>query len=112
MASQPMLWGGEPDEPSRLDRPMDAATPRSATPPAASRAATPEPTPPPPRLNTTGHIAAALGVPIHRVRWVLDTRPDIRPTAYAGRARLYSAAAVARIRHELTAIEARRDAGR
>ncbi len=60
-----------------------------------------------PTLDTPGKIAAKLGVPLWRVQYVLATR-DISPVAYAGRLRLFDRAAVARIRHEINAIEARR----
>ena len=66
----------------------------------------------PPRLITVGVISERLGVPVHRVRHVLDTRPDIRPSAYAGRTRLYDQHALARVRHELAAIAARQYGGR
>ena len=62
------------------------------------------------RLRTPGVIAAELGVPLHRVAYVLQSRPHIRPSARAGRLRLYDRAAVALIRHELNAIDARRPA--
>jgi hypothetical protein len=60
-----------------------------------------------PQLITSGTIAAELNEPPRRVLRVLATRRDIRPVALAGRTRLYPAAAVARVRHELTAIDAR-----
>ena len=60
-----------------------------------------------PRLCTPGRIAEDLGVPVPRVLYVLNTR-QIRPIARAGNARLYSREAVARIRHELNAIDAKR----
>lgn len=63
--------------------------------------------PSPPRLNTVGRIAARLRVAIHRVEYVVH-RKQIQPSAYAGRLRLFNEAAVARIRHELNAIDARR----
>jgi len=61
-----------------------------------------------PRLRTPGVIAANLGEPLHRVLYVLRTRNHIKPAARAGRLRLYDREAVAMIRHELTAIDARR----
>ena len=64
--------------------------------------------PSPPRLKTVGVVAALCGVPVHRVCYVLQTRPYIRPAAYAGTARLYDCRAVAMVRHELNAIDARR----
>ena len=59
-----------------------------------------------PRLDTTGHIADKLGVPVHRVQYVVATR-GITPAAYAGRLRLFDREALARIRYELNAIDAR-----
>jgi hypothetical protein len=61
-----------------------------------------------PRLLTPGRIAETLGEPLHRVQHVLSTRPHIRPSARAGTLRLFDNAAVAQIRHELKAIDARR----
>jgi len=61
-----------------------------------------------PRLITSGVIAAELGQPRHRVKRILTSRGDIRPAAVAGRTRLYHAATIARVRHELNAIDARR----
>jgi hypothetical protein len=62
-----------------------------------------------------GVIATEIGVPLHRVLNVLRTRPHIRPAVRAGGAngiRLYPIAAIAMVRHELSAIDARRAAGR
>ncbi len=64
-----------------------------------------------PILNTTGRIARRLGVPLHRVDYVIKTRPHIAPSAFAGRLRLFDAKAVAFIRHELSAIDARAEKG-
>ena len=64
--------------------------------------------PPPPKLITPGVIAAQLGQPLHRILNVLSTRTHIRPAARAGTLRLYSKEAVAMVRHELNAIDARR----
>lgn len=61
-----------------------------------------------PRLTTPGVIAAELHVPLHRVLHVLATRPHIHPAARAGTLRLYDRRAVAMVRHELNAIDARR----
>jgi hypothetical protein len=62
----------------------------------------------PPRLITPGVIATELRVPLHRVLNVLATREHIRPVARAGTLRLYDRRAVAMVRHELNAIDARR----
>ncbi|HVS36837.1 MAG TPA: hypothetical protein VMS17_14855 [Gemmataceae bacterium] len=61
-----------------------------------------------PQLITAGVIAAELHEPIHRVLRVLATRRHIRPSARAGTLRLYTRRAVAMVRHELNAIDARR----
>lgn len=64
----------------------------------------------PPALTTPGVIAREIGVPLHRVLHVLATRKHIRPAARAGTLRLYDRQAVAQVRHELNAIDARRAA--
>lgn len=64
-----------------------------------------------PNLITPGVIARELRLPLHRVLHVLRTRPHIRPAARAGTLRLYDAQAVAMVRHELHAIDARRGGG-
>lgn len=61
-----------------------------------------------PSLLTSGKIADELGVPLHRVQHVLRTRRHIQPSARAGTLRLFDREAVAQIRHELNAIDARR----
>ena len=63
------------------------------------------------RLRTPGVLAADLDVPLHRVQYVLRSRAHITPSARAGRLRLYDREAVALIRHELNAIDARREGG-
>ena len=62
----------------------------------------------PPALTTPGVIARELNEPLHRVLHVLATREHIRPAARAGTLRLYDRQAVAMVRHELNAIDARR----
>ena len=62
----------------------------------------------PPTLLTAGRIAAEIGEPLHRVTRVLATRKHIQPAAYAGTLRLFDRRAVAMVRHELNAIDARR----
>ena len=64
-----------------------------------------------PRLRTPGSLACELGVPLHRVQYILRTRPQIRPSARAGRLRLYSREAVDQIRDALHAIDARQSIG-
>jgi hypothetical protein len=66
-------------------------------------------TPAVPSLLTPGKIADELGVSLQRVLYVLSTRRHILPAARAGTLRLYSQDAVALIRHELNAIDARRN---
>lgn len=66
---------------------------------------------PTPRLRTPGVLAADLGEPLHRVVYVLRTRRHIQPAAKAGRLRLYDRRALAQIRHELNAIDARQGRG-
>ncbi len=63
---------------------------------------------PTPQLITPGVIAKELDEPLHRVLHVLRTRQYIRPSARAGTLRLYERKAVAMVRHELNAIDARR----
>ncbi len=65
-------------------------------------------TPAVPSLLTPGRIADKLGVSLPRVLYVLATRRHIPPAARAGTLRLYDREAVAQIRHELNAIDARR----
>lgn len=66
-----------------------------------------------PTLRTVGVLAAALGQPVHRVEYVLRTRPHIRPSARAGRLRLFDREALAQLRYELNRMDARRaDAGK
>ena len=60
-----------------------------------------------PRLRTPGVIAQELGESLQRVQYVLRTRSHIKPAALAGRLRLYDRQAVAMVRHELTAMDAR-----
>ncbi len=66
---------------------------------------------PTPKLRTPGVMAADLGEPLHRVLYILRTREHIRPAASAGRLRLYDRDAVAMLRHELSAIDARQCKG-
>jgi hypothetical protein len=61
-----------------------------------------------PELNTAESIARQLGVSVARVQHILSTRPYIQPAAIAGSTRVYRDSAVAMIRHELNAIDARR----
>ncbi|MCH8242449.1 MAG: hypothetical protein IH897_07555 [Planctomycetes bacterium] len=65
----------------------------------------------PPTLVTVGVIAAELGTTVERVCRILRSRPHIRPRAYAGNIRLFDNGAIAQVRHELNAIDARRTGG-
>ena len=60
------------------------------------------------QLMTSGLMAEELGVPLPRISYVLSTRKHIQPSARAGIIRLYDSTAVAQVRHELNAIDARR----
>ena len=64
-----------------------------------------------PTLLTPGRLAAELGVPLHRVTHILRTRSHIQPKARAGQLRLYQRDAIAKLRHELNAQDARRHGG-
>ena len=63
-----------------------------------------------PKLRTPGVIAGELGEPLHRVLYVLRTRPDIAPCARAGVFRLYDRQAVTMIRDALKEMDARKGA--
>ena len=63
------------------------------------------------RLRTPGVLATDRAVPLHRVLYILQTRDHIKPSARAGQLRLYDREAIALIRHELNAIDARREGG-
>lgn len=58
-----------------------------------------------PALWTAGRIAERLKVPVHRVQYVVRSR-RIRPVARAARLRLFDADAIARIKAELSRIDA------
>jgi hypothetical protein len=64
-----------------------------------------------PPANTVGVIAQRLGAPVHRVRYVIDTR-HIRPVAIAGAARVFSDADVQHIASELRRIAEEKEGGR
>lgn len=61
-----------------------------------------------PQMLTAGKIAQAVKAPLHRVLRILATRRHIRPAARAGTLRLYERDAIAQVRHELSAMDARR----
>ena len=60
-----------------------------------------------PQLITPGKIAADVNQPLHRILHILSTR-NIQPAARAGTLRLYRRQAIALVRYELNAIDARR----
>ena len=62
-------------------------------------------------VPTVGEIARRLGVPVHRVEYVILTR-GIEAQGRAGNARIFSAGDVKRIDAELRRIEAERVDGR
>ena len=59
-----------------------------------------------PSLRTVGRMAEELGVPLHRVLYILRTRPQIRPVARAGRARLYDRGGLQQVANELNRLPA------
>ena len=63
----------------------------------------------PPIVPTVGSIADRLGVPIHRIRYIIESR-RIEPSGRAGNARVFTAADVDQIARELRRI-AREKAG-
>ena len=58
-----------------------------------------------PTLPTIGEIARRLGEPIHRIEYVIRAR-GIRPTGWAGNARVFPDEAVEAIAMELHRIDA------
>jgi len=56
--------------------------------------------------NAIPVIARQLRQPLHRVLYVLRTRPCISPVARAGTLRLYDSDAVSAVEQELSAIDA------
>lgn len=63
-------------------------------------------------IVTPGDIARELGEAWHRVAYVLKRRPHIRPLRRVGAVCAYAPEAVALVRAELAAIDARRPATR
>jgi len=59
---------------------------------------------------TIGEIARRLGVPVHRVEYVIRTR-NLRPVARAGNLRVFSEADVAYVAGELRRMDADRGGG-
>jgi hypothetical protein len=62
------------------------------------------------RLPTLGVIAEQLREPIHRIRYIVDTR-GIRPTARAGNAKIFADGDVERIRVALAEIARAKEVG-
>jgi DNA-binding transcriptional MerR regulator len=61
-------------------------------------------------MPTVGEIARRLGVPVHRVEYVVRSR-NIRPGGRAGNCRVFTEEDVVRITAELRQIDARRRTG-
>ena len=61
----------------------------------------------PPQLNTLGKVAQHLQVPVHRVQYILRSRPQLRPAATAGRLRLFDDETIEQIARELQSINSR-----
>jgi len=55
-----------------------------------------------------GVIATETGTTVDRVCRIIRSRPHIKPRAYAGNVRLFDNNTIAQVRHELNAIDARR----
>ncbi len=60
------------------------------------------------KLNTVGKLASDLHSSTDQIRYVLATRPHIKPVALAGCARLFDDTAKAQLRYELNKIAARK----
>lgn len=63
-----------------------------------------------PIVPTVGEIARRLGVPLHRVEYIVRAR-NIRPSGRAGNARVFTEADVDHIASELRRIDAERGGG-
>ena len=61
----------------------------------------------PPELNTLGKVAQHLQVPVHRVQYVLRSRPHLQPAATAGRLRLFDDETIEQIAKELQTIDSK-----
>jgi len=62
------------------------------------------------RVYPAIQLAEILGVPVHRVRHILHTRSHIKPAVTVENLRFYRPDALAMLRHELNADDARRAA--
>ena len=65
---------------------------------------------PVPSVPTVGEIARRIGVPVHRVEYVIRSR-DLHPCGLAGHARVFTEADVAHIASEMRRIERDRNGG-
>lgn len=61
----------------------------------------------PPELNTLGKVAQHLRVPVHRVQYIVRSRPHLRPAATAGRLRLFDDKTIEQIANELRNIDSK-----
>ena len=61
----------------------------------------------PPELNTLGKVAQHLQVPVHRVQYIVRSRPHLRPAATAGRLRLFDDKTIEQIAKELQTIDSK-----
>lgn len=61
-----------------------------------------------PDVPTVGSIACLLGVPIHRIRYIIESR-GIEPSGWAGNARVFTDDDVDRIRTALEQIAAEKE---
>lgn len=58
-------------------------------------------------LHTVGDVARLLNLPIHRVEYILRSRPQIQPVGRVGIARVYDESAVELVRQAITDISRR-----
>lgn len=93
-SSQPDRHQCERHQAERTASPIQPPSPRTVT----------------PTLWTVARIAEHLGVPRHRVEYVIDTR-GIRPIGTAGIARVFDGSDVTLIASALARIEAEREGG-
>ena len=61
-----------------------------------------------PALLTVGVLAQELGVPVSKISYVLQSRPNLQECARAGTLRLFDRATAGKIGEELQLIEQRR----
>jgi len=63
-------------------------------------------------LLTVGEIARRLAVPLHRVEYVLRTRPQLRPLTRVANVRIYNEGVLQFVAGELQRIDTERGDGR